>query len=105
MSPRTYFITGSSRGIGVELVEQLAAKGNIVIASARNPEAAEKLQKLVDNKKVFAVKLDVQSEESVKAAVEKVNEISPDGIDVSGPDQTVFVNYPVFSLTRSFDRY
>ncbi|CAO3664621.1 unnamed protein product [Umbelopsis vinacea] len=82
MSPRTYFITGSSRGIGVELVKQLAAKGNVVIASARNPEAAEKLQKLVDNKKVFAIKLDVQSEESVKAAVEKVNEISPDGIDV-----------------------
>lgn len=83
MSPRTYFITGSSRGIGLELVKQLAAKGNIVIASARNPDSAEQLQQLVDNKKVFAVKLDVQSEESVKAAVAKVNEISPDGIDVS----------------------
>ncbi|GAB5586683.1 hypothetical protein Unana1_01583 [Umbelopsis nana] len=82
MSPRTYFITGSSRGIGFELVEQLAAKGNIVIASARNPDGAEKLKKLVDNKKVFAVPLDVQSEDSVKAAVEKVREISPDGIDV-----------------------
>ncbi|KAI9288247.1 hypothetical protein BC943DRAFT_288674 [Umbelopsis sp. AD052] len=82
MSPRTYFITGSSRGIGLELVKQLAAKGNIVIASARNPDSAEQLQQLVDNKKVFAVKLDVQSEDSVKAAVAKVNEISPDGIDV-----------------------
>jgi NAD(P)-dependent dehydrogenase (short-subunit alcohol dehydrogenase family) len=83
MSPRTYFITGSSRGIGLEMVKQLAAKGNIVIASARNPDGAEQLQQLVDNKKVFAVKLDVQSEDSVKAAVAKVNEISPDGIDVS----------------------
>jgi NAD(P)-dependent dehydrogenase (short-subunit alcohol dehydrogenase family) len=83
MSSRTYFITGASRGIGLELVKQLAAKGNIIIASARNPENASELQKLVDNKKVFAVKLDVQSEESVKASVQKVNEISPEGIDVS----------------------
>jgi NAD(P)-dependent dehydrogenase (short-subunit alcohol dehydrogenase family) len=83
MSSKTIFITGSSRGIGLELVKQLAAKGNIVIASCRNPDGASGLQKLVDNKTVFTVKLDVQSADSVKAAVEKVNEISPEGIDVS----------------------
>jgi NAD(P)-dependent dehydrogenase (short-subunit alcohol dehydrogenase family) len=82
MSPRTYLITGSSRGIGLELVKQLAAEGNIIIASARNPEGAEQLQKLVDNKNVFTVQLDVTNADSVKAAVAKVNEISPDGIDV-----------------------
>ncbi|KAJ2957026.1 hypothetical protein NQZ79_g7209 [Umbelopsis isabellina] len=99
MSSKIYFITGSSRGIGLELVKQLAAKGNTIIASARNPEGSSELQKLVDNKKVFSVKLDVQSEESVKAAVDKVNEISPEGIDVLINNSGIIAPKPSVSHT------
>ncbi|KAI7901836.1 uncharacterized protein BX663DRAFT_512565 [Cokeromyces recurvatus] len=79
----TYVVTGASRGIGFEFVNQLAAKGNKVFACARNPDKSEQLQKLVaDNKHVFAVKLDTTSEESIKAAVKEIEQNAPEGIDV-----------------------
>ncbi|KAI8051899.1 4-dihydrotrisporin dehydrogenase [Gilbertella persicaria] len=77
-----YVITGASRGIGLEFVRQIAAKGNTVFACARNPDASEGLQKLVDNKKVFSVKLDTTNEESLKAAVKEIEKHASEGIDV-----------------------
>jgi hypothetical protein len=62
----TYVITGASRGLGLEFVKQISAKGHTVFALARNPEACEGLKSLVDNKKVFAIKIDANSEESAK---------------------------------------
>ena len=48
----TLLITGANRGIGLEFVNQYAAKGWNIIATARNPKAAEalrkKLQQLLD---------------------------------------------------------
>ncbi|KAI8355576.1 4-dihydrotrisporin dehydrogenase [Blakeslea trispora] len=78
----TYVITGASRGIGLEFVRQIAAKGNTVFACARNPDASEGLQKLVDNKRVFSVKLDTLSKDSLKAAVEYIEKHTSEGIDV-----------------------
>ncbi|KAI9256737.1 4-dihydrotrisporin dehydrogenase [Helicostylum pulchrum] len=77
----TYVITGASRGLGLEFVKQVSAQGHTVIALARNPDASKNLQKLIDNKKVFAFKLDVLDKESIKNAVKEVNEASPEGID------------------------
>lgn len=65
----TYVITGASRGLGLEFVKQLSSKGNTVFALVRNPEASEGLQKLVDNKKVFAFKLDALDESSIKVNI------------------------------------
>ncbi|KAK4509878.1 uncharacterized protein ATC70_007182 [Mucor velutinosus] len=79
---QTYVVTGASRGLGLEFVHQLAAKGNTVFACARNPDSATGLQKLVDNKHVFAIKLDVDSHESIKAAAEEISKKTPEGIDV-----------------------
>jgi NAD(P)-dependent dehydrogenase (short-subunit alcohol dehydrogenase family) len=39
-------ITGSNRGIGLELVRQCLARGDTVFAAARNPDAAPQLQAL-----------------------------------------------------------
>lgn len=63
---QTYVINGASRGIGLEFVKQIAAKGHTVFALARNPQASEGLKAFVDNKKVFAVKCDALSVESAK---------------------------------------
>lgn len=63
---QTYVVTGASRGLGLEFVTQLSAKGHTVFACARNPDSAAGLQKLVDNKHVFAIKLDTTSHESIK---------------------------------------
>ena len=43
----TVFISGSSRGLGLEFARQYAAKGWNVIATARRPDAAAGLQELV----------------------------------------------------------
>ncbi|KAI8339794.1 4-dihydrotrisporin dehydrogenase [Choanephora cucurbitarum] len=80
--PLVYVITGASRGIGLELVRQIAERGNIVFACARNPEASEDLQKIVDNKRVFSIKLDTLNKDSITTAVKEVEQHAPEGVDV-----------------------
>ncbi|GAA5816971.1 hypothetical protein MFLAVUS_010506 [Mucor flavus] len=106
----TYVITGASRGLGLEFVKQLSSKGNTVFALARNPEASEGLQKLVDNKKVFAFKLDALDESSIKNAVEEVTKASPEGIDylinnagISGGREYGILNSPGEEYTQVFN--
>lgn len=70
---QTYVVTGASRGLGLEFVAQLSAKGNTVFACARNPDNAAGLQKLIDNKHVFAIKLDTASHESIKVNIKIEN--------------------------------
>lgn len=62
----TYVVTGASRGLGLEFVKQISSQGHIIYAMARNPETSEALQNLVNNKTVFAIKLDVNCEQSIK---------------------------------------
>lgn len=69
----TYVITGASRGLGLEFVKQISAKGHTVFALARNPDASEGLQKLVDNKKVFAFKLDALNKSSIEVRTKEDN--------------------------------
>lgn len=45
MATKTYLVTGASRGVGVELCKQLAARPNAhIVAAARRPEQAAELQ-------------------------------------------------------------
>jgi NAD(P)-dependent dehydrogenase (short-subunit alcohol dehydrogenase family) len=41
--PQTWFVTGASRGMGRELVEQLLARGDTVAATARRPDQLDDL--------------------------------------------------------------
>ena len=66
----TVVITGASRGIGLGLVEVYAAKGWRVIAAARDPAKADKLQALAKAQgaaKVSVVALDVSDSKSTAA--------------------------------------
>ena len=45
-SGKMVFITGASRGLGLEFADQLASNGAIVFASCRSPEKAEGLKEL-----------------------------------------------------------
>jgi len=66
-------ITGANRGLGLEFARQYLAEGWDVIATARNPEKSEDLQRLTKNKSVSLQALDVTSEESVKALVKALS--------------------------------
>jgi NAD(P)-dependent dehydrogenase (short-subunit alcohol dehydrogenase family) len=69
MTSKVWFITGSSRGFGAELVRAVLAHGDRVVATARRPE---QLRALVDGyedrARVFG--LDVTDAEAAVAAVE-----------------------------------
>jgi NAD(P)-dependent dehydrogenase (short-subunit alcohol dehydrogenase family) len=69
-------VTGGNRGIGYELVKQLALNGFKVILASRDPgmgnEAVQKLKEL--NLDVPCVKLDVANQESIHQAAVAINE-------------------------------
>ncbi len=79
---KTIFITGASRGIGLELTKQLLAKGNRVIASCRNPEKAEALMSCRQKfEKLEIMRLQVDDENSVRACFTSLEQADR-GIDI-----------------------
>lgn len=66
--PKVWLITGSSRGLGRQLAEEVLASGDKLIATARN---TNQLQDLVERygSQVHPVSLDVTKIEEVKTAV------------------------------------
>ncbi len=68
MDSRTWFITGASRGMGLEFARCALANGQRVVATARHPEAVE--ETLGKNESLFAVALDVSDLASISQAVD-----------------------------------
>ncbi|TFY58889.1 hypothetical protein EVJ58_g6130 [Rhodofomes roseus] len=73
----TWLIVGASRGLGLELVRQLIATPNTVIAACRNPSSASQLEALnpAAGAELHIIHLDVSSEESIRASVGKVEAV------------------------------
>lgn len=65
---KTWFITGASRGFGALIVERALAKGDAVVATARNPQAVT--DRFGEHPNLLAVALDVTSEEQAAAAAQ-----------------------------------
>lgn len=65
-------VTGANRGIGLELVRQLARRGDEVEACARNPGEAHALQALA-GEKVRLHRLDVADDKSVSALAQTLS--------------------------------
>ena len=71
--PPTVLITGSNRGLGLEFARQYAARGWIVIATARQPEAADALNSLAAaHANVRVEALDVTSDAMIAALRSKL---------------------------------
>ena len=71
---KTYFISGASRGIGLELCRQLLTRGDQVIAGCRNPERAHLLFELQKtNEHLQIAKLDVDDEQSIIDCFQNLN--------------------------------
>jgi NAD(P)-dependent dehydrogenase (short-subunit alcohol dehydrogenase family) len=60
-------VTGASRGIGLELVRQLTARGDHVEAAVRDPDNAKELRALAANERARIHRLDVSDGASVDA--------------------------------------
>lgn len=84
MSGKVYLLTGSNRGIGLELVKLLASKKeDTVIASARDLSNAKELTQVAkENKNVHLITLDVSSAESIANLDSQLKDVAKDGIDV-----------------------
>ncbi|MDH4179041.1 MAG: SDR family NAD(P)-dependent oxidoreductase [Armatimonadota bacterium] len=66
--PRTWFITGASRGLGAEIAKAALRSGDRVVATGRKKEAvAGRLG--VDSESLLSLGLDVTNPAQVKAAV------------------------------------
>ena len=74
---KTWFITGASRGFGALVVERALAKGDAVVATARNPQAV--IDRFGTHPNLLAVALDVTDEvqavAAAKAAVDRFGRI------------------------------
>ncbi|NBM16254.1 oxidoreductase [Streptomyces sp. GC420] len=65
----TWFITGASRGFGLEIARQALERGDDVVATARDPRAVEKALP-GHAERLLAVALDVTDEAQTHAAVD-----------------------------------
>ena len=93
----TVLITGANRGIGLEFVKQYLARGENVIGTCRDIEAAEALAQLsTNNENLQLLKLDVANDESLMAfPAQLVNspiDIFINNAGVYGPRNSVFNN-------------
>jgi NAD(P)-dependent dehydrogenase (short-subunit alcohol dehydrogenase family) len=68
MMSSVFFVTGSSRGLGRQIVEQALAAGHRVIATARNPHALEDLARRHGDR-IHIEQLDVTDPVRAQAAV------------------------------------
>jgi NAD(P)-dependent dehydrogenase (short-subunit alcohol dehydrogenase family) len=68
-----WFVTGASKGMGVEIVDQLLKKDYRVVATARNPEVI--MEHFGKNDNLIALKLDIKNESDSQDAVRKALEM------------------------------
>lgn len=71
---RIWFITGSSRGLGLALVKAVLDSGDSVAATARNPKQLSHLVETYGSDRVLALALDVTNNDQVIEAVRKTHE-------------------------------
>ncbi|KAI0073375.1 NAD(P)-binding protein [Panus rudis PR-1116 ss-1] len=74
-SPKVWLVTGSSSGMGRAVAEYVLSKGDIVVATARRPEALEDLRKpFPSESQLLVLKLDVTVDSEIAAVFAKIKE-------------------------------
>ncbi len=72
MQPKTWYITGASRGFGARIASRALAQGDYVVATARNPATID--ETLGHHPNLLALKLDVTDEAQARAAAQRAVE-------------------------------
>ena len=95
MSPRVFLITGTSTGFGKEYAQEVLNRGDIVVATARNPSSLEFSG--TNSSNYLAVRLDVTDRNSIKeafdATLDKFKRVD------------VVVNNAGYGLAGNFEEY
>jgi NAD(P)-dependent dehydrogenase (short-subunit alcohol dehydrogenase family) len=81
MAQRRCVVSGANRGLGLEFVRQLLARGDEVVAGCRDPAAADALAALGADGRLDVVALDLADDASIAAFVAAV-EARFDGVDL-----------------------
>ncbi len=83
MNPTNYVITGTTRGIGLDLTRTLAGRGKRVFALARDPSspALDALAREYPDT-ISPIRADVTDEQSLSQAAAVIGETAQEGIDV-----------------------
>jgi len=80
--PAAWFVTGTSRGLGLELVKQLLERGDNVAATTRSTERLRAaLGDRIDTRRLIPLAVDLRDDEAVLQAVHQTVERF-DGLDV-----------------------
>jgi NAD(P)-dependent dehydrogenase (short-subunit alcohol dehydrogenase family) len=69
-APATWFVTGTSRGLGLELVKQLLQRGDNVAATTRSPERLSAALGATDTARLRALPVNLADDKAVGTAVE-----------------------------------
>lgn len=102
-----WVVTGANRGIGLELVRQLAERGDTVEALSRG--ASDELERIVDRAagKVRRFGCDVTNDQSVRAACEGIGHVTVDVLlnnaGVMGERDLSLSSLDLEDLKRTFD--
>ena len=92
-------VTGGNRGIGQEIVRQLAAKDFQVVLTARDPNAGAQVASAIKGEVAFLA-LDVADDQSIAQAVDKFAKMS-DRLDVLVNNAAIYPDEGVDLLTVS----
>ncbi|KZO97979.1 4-dihydrotrisporin dehydrogenase [Calocera viscosa TUFC12733] len=84
MPPRFFVVTGTSRGLGLEFVKQLAAEPNTtVICVVRTLRNTDQLAHFANDKdNVFIVEADISKQVAVQSVVEEIDQMTDGKVDV-----------------------
>ncbi|XP_062856364.1 C-signal-like [Trichomycterus rosablanca] len=98
-------ITGGNRGLGLQIIKHLVSitdRPKKIISTARNPAAAQELQKLAQShSEVYILPLDVVNEAGIKAAVKEVASIvGPAGLTCLINNAGMAIHDDVHTVTR-----
>ncbi|KAI0667319.1 NAD-P-binding protein [Trametes maxima] len=100
--PTSWLVTGTSRGIGLEIVKQLlASPDNLVVATARNPEKTTALNALKEVAKgtLHVLRLDLSDFDSVRATATALKPILGEtGLDYLINDAAIAVDDTAFTF-------
>lgn len=100
LAGRTALVTGTSRGLGLQMAGALARAGADLVITSRNPESLDDARRQLEafGRRVIPLPLDVRSEESIREAAEAA-ESSAGRIDVLVNNAGCNVRKPPLEIT------